>query len=78
MRPLPLPWASLGSAGKMRSLVQPVTTIITSIYRGRRDTAKTDTPRTMHTISPDRKPASHSGALLVESDIRDGVRGILP
>ena len=78
MKTLPLPWTSLGSAGKMRFLVQPVAAIITSIHRGRRDTAKTDTPRTKRTVSPDRQPASHSRALLVESDIRDGVRGILP
>jgi hypothetical protein len=78
MKTLPLPWTSLWSEGKIRSLVQPVATIITSVYREWRDTAKTDTPRTMHTGLPDRKPASHSGALLIESDIRDGVRGILP
>jgi hypothetical protein len=78
MKTLPLPWASLWSEGKMRSLVQPVATIITSVYRGRRDTAKTDSPSTMNTVLPSEKPSSHSGALLVESDIRDGVRGILP
>jgi hypothetical protein len=78
MKTLTLSWASLWAEGKIRSLVQPVATIITSVYRGWQDTVTTDPPRTMHTVSTDRKPASHAGALLVESDLRDGVRGILP
>ena len=78
MKPLTLPWASLWSGGKMRSLVQPIATIIPFVYRGWRDMAKTDTLHTMNTVSPDRKPSSHTRALLIESDIRDGVRGILP
>jgi hypothetical protein len=78
MKPLTLPWASLWSEGKMRSLMQPVATIITSVYRGWRGTAKTNILRTMNIISPDRQPSSHTRVLLIESDIRDGVRGILP
>jgi hypothetical protein len=78
MKTLSLPWASLWAGSKTRVLLQPVMTIVTSVYRGWRETVKTDTPRTMDAVPLGRQQASHTGIMLTETDIRDGVRGIMP
>jgi hypothetical protein len=78
MKTLMLPWAERGAGSKTSLLLRSIAACIAIIYRGWHATVKTRKHPTTDHVPPRGEQIASTGALLVESDIRDGVRGIMP
>jgi hypothetical protein len=78
MKTLMLPWAERGAGSKTSLLLQSIAAGIATVYRGWHSMVKTRKHPTTDHVPPRGKQVASTGALLVESDIRDGVRGIMP
>jgi hypothetical protein len=78
MKTLMLPRVEREPGSKTSFLLQPIATCVALIYRGWHSTVKSRKHRTTDHVPPSGEQAADTGALLVESDIRDGVRGIMP
>jgi hypothetical protein len=78
MKTLMLPRVGRVPGSKTSLLLQPIATCIALVYRGWHYTVKFRKHRTTDHVPSRGEQAAYTGALLVESDIRDGVRGIMP
>jgi hypothetical protein len=78
MRTLMLPRAGRRAGSKAAFLLQAIATCVAFASRGWHSTVKSRQHRTTDHVPPSSEPAAYTGGLLVESDIRDGVRGIMP
>ena len=78
MKTLTMPWAEIRARSKARSSLRPIAMIVAAIYRGWQYAMKTRTRRPIDDVPPTREQSPPAGTLLIESDIRDGVRGIMP
>jgi hypothetical protein len=67
-------WAGSGTS----FLLQSIAACIAFVCRGWHYTVKTRKHRTTDHVAPGGEQVASTGALLVESDIRGGVRGIMP
>jgi hypothetical protein len=52
--------------------------IVSAVYRGWQYAMKTRTRHTTNDVASTKEQSTPAGTLLIESDIRDGVRGIMP
>ena len=78
MKTLTMPWAGRHARSKAHASWRPIAMIVAAVYRGWQYVMKTRTRRTIDNVPPTREQSPPAGTLLIESDIRDGVRGIMP
>jgi hypothetical protein len=78
MKTLTMPWAGTRAERKAHASWRPIAAIVAAVYRIWQYAMNPRTHRTIDDVSPTREQRPHAGTLLIESDIRDGVRGIMP
>jgi hypothetical protein len=78
MKTLTMPWAGTRAGSKAHALWRPIAAIVAAVYRGWQYAMNTRPRRTIDNVPFSREQSVHPATLLIESDIRDGVRGILP
>ena len=78
MKTLTMPWARTRAGSKTHSSLRPIAMIVAAVYRGWQYAMKIRTRRTIDDVPPTKVQSTQAGTLLIESDIRDGVRGIMP
>ena len=78
MKSLMLPRAGLWAGSRTALLWQSIVACVAAVCRRRQHTVEARQHRTTYHFSSRGKQASSTGTFLVESDIRDGVRGIMP
>jgi hypothetical protein len=78
MKTLTMPWADTRAGSRAHALLRPIAAIVAAVYQGWQYAMQTRTRRTIDDVPPTREQSTHTGTLLIESDIRDGVRGVMP
>jgi hypothetical protein len=78
VKTLMLPRVGIWAGSRTSFLLQSVAACIAFVCRGWHSTVKTRKHHTTDHVTPSGEQAASTGALLVESDIRGGVRGIMP
>ena len=73
-----LPRTGIWAGSRTSLLWQSIASCVGAVYRRWQHTVRTRKHRTTHHVPTCGKQAAATGTLLVESDIRDGVRGIMP
>ena len=78
MKSLMLPWAGIWAGSRTALLWQSIAACVATVYCRWQHTVEARQHRTTYHFSSRGKQAASTGTFLVESDIRDGVRGIMP